>query len=65
MGKRIFTSEDLLPQQREIIFLSFEIILDKSILFLISISNKGWPTKVFGIFSLSKIFFSNSNNNKT
>jgi hypothetical protein len=64
-GKSKFTSEDLLPQKREIIFLLFEIISDKSILFLVSTSNKGWPTKVFGIFSLSKNFFSNSNNNKT
>jgi hypothetical protein len=41
IGKSIFTSENLLPQKREIIFLLFEIISDKSILFLVSISNKG------------------------
>ena len=35
-----------------------------SILSLDSCSNNGCPTKVFGIFSLSKYFFSKSNNNK-
>src|SRR6056300_588250 len=54
IGKSKFTSESLLPQKREIIFLLFGIMLDKSILLLDSCSSKGLPTKVFGIFSLSK-----------
>ena len=57
IGKSKFTSDDLLPQKREIIFLSFGMILDMSILLFISCSNNGWPTKVFEIFSLLKYFF--------
>ena len=62
IGKRVFNSENLLPGKREIIFFPFEIF-DISI-FESYFSNKGWPTKVFLIFSLSKNFFSKSNNNK-
>ena len=52
-------------KKSEIIFLSPDIMLDRSVLFFVSFSNNGCPTKVFGIFSLSKYFFSKSNNNKT
>ena len=52
-------------QNSEIIFLSIDMIFDKSVLFFISCSSKGWPTKVLGIFTLSKYFFSKSNKSKT
>ena len=39
IGKSKFTSDDLLPQKSEIIFLSFEMMLDKSILSFDTCSN--------------------------
>tara|TARA_B110000238_G_scaffold136919_1_gene147550 strand:- start:250 stop:375 length:126 start_codon:yes stop_codon:yes gene_type:complete len=41
MGKSKFISEDLLPEKSEIIFLSIGIMFVKSVLFLVSCSNKG------------------------
>ena len=62
IGKSTFSSESLLPGNIEIIFFPLEIC-DISTLVLF-FSNKGCPTNVFGIFSLSKYFLSKSNNNK-
>ena len=41
IGNNKFTSEDLLPQNSEIIFFSFVIIFDKSILLIVLCSNNG------------------------
>ena len=41
IGKSKFTSDDLLPEKSEIIFLSFDMMLDKSILLFVSYSNNG------------------------
>ena len=58
IGNRTLVSDFLLPANIDIIFLSSLINEDKSILDLLSCSSNGCPTKVFGIFSLSKYFFS-------
>ena len=57
IGRRVFNSDNLLPGNIDIIFFPFEIF-DISILEFF-FSNKGRPTKVFLIFSLSKYFFQN------
>ena len=65
IGKWISNSDCRLPGKIEIIFLWSLIIWLISILAFSSFSNKGCPVKVDWIFSFSKYFFSNGNNNKT
>ena len=64
MGKSILVSDDLLPANKDIIFLSFLIKLDKSVFALLVFSSNGCPTNVLLIFSLSKYFFSKLNNKR-
>ena len=52
IGKSILVSDDLLPANKDIIFLSFEIKFDKSVFDLILFSSNGCPTNVFLMFSL-------------
>ncbi len=64
MGKSIIVSDDLLPANKDIIFLSFLIKFDKSVFALFFFSSKGCPTNVLLIFYLSKYFFSKLNNKR-
>ena len=64
IGSKTVVSDFRLPGNIEIIFLLSVKKLSKFVLIFFWFSIKGWPTNVLLTFSLSKYFFSKSNNKR-